>query len=1156
MVYLAKDYYTASGSVKLYHSWTDKVTKFDTSSFYNWEQDNLPLYDLDERTYYLWEQLGHPTSSLPGVALVVSAGGDPSEYEYNRNNFETVSAAIAALPQVLNYPVIIEICNKGALGNLDLKNIKCGPNGSLEIVNKVFAKAEPDFNSVNLNIGALSVTAFGGNYGLLSSVSATLAAQTYSLSFSPRQHFYDTKSEFLNLKIFDTTSLTSINNELNGFVSVNQEALNTRATYFIRSTSPNGTTSSIINIVPFETTSDATGAHLVSSYDISGRDTETGDPFVPDLYSENTTLTRLVGLFYGNNFRKVTVTNCDGPIYLRNFFIDGSGYQTGNEIGLEVTNSRNIILENCVSVRNTVAGFYINNSKVVVTRGIGAYRNYGYVSNTRLTEPTTESNINRDLRDSAAGLYAINSEIQFSSTSAFERAVFASDPVFSAVSSFGSINYGSNYVLNFERNANGIILNNSKLFGGITGSSSVTLTCQFNNICGLKLINSYLDWDGRVKTRQNNIGILANNSHLTLDKYNIRENTIVGLHLTNSELLYNKKLNGAVGSTEEQFKFDFNGKHISLHNSNYKYVRSKYIPNLYGVHRIVNSNSRSILVDDSSNLQLVHGYIRSRLDLDQTRIKFGDPVAIENGSKAVFKGSDSCATTIIGSPFTAYHRNSCGVYVNNNSTVDFQGPTAIARHNINCLAENNSTINFVPHKNETDNELQVDEFNLSNAGNHTRVELHSDRSCLVANNNSNINMFDLGAYTVTWDRTAAGTAAIASGTDYNTLLNTEEAYVSGGFLQFYPNSIDTTGGGTPSESLVTSLNFTLTSIAGFPTAYYLFNRTQASNEFSGITLGGVCLRAVNNSVVNVRNVNFPAGFWNPSGVFFNSTAALNLGNLCCKLMIWNIADNSQLHASYLSVSSIFPQDAGYHGPYGTWLASLQENGGLSGSVVSAVFPYSTDPYTGSAAVLDLFGSGPSSFSNFTSSFNNQGPFRLFFSTDPLVNHLSLASASPYNNLSGVYYDYGWIAQAFSQGYNPPGYLSATLETSSLHKNVLRHIGTLDPRISPSIAYYTSGIFRSTDVTHTYLASNQIEGTSWNLHNGMTHAPMMTRVFLDESAANTFANSKHCSTGKSSAPRTVSIYYPYNDSFGDSNYQNKTVGNGITTMNSFDLTRDN
>jgi hypothetical protein len=60
MAFTASDIYLTSGLASLTNSWTENVTKFNTSSMYNWEQDNLPLYDLDERTNYLWEKLGYP----------------------------------------------------------------------------------------------------------------------------------------------------------------------------------------------------------------------------------------------------------------------------------------------------------------------------------------------------------------------------------------------------------------------------------------------------------------------------------------------------------------------------------------------------------------------------------------------------------------------------------------------------------------------------------------------------------------------------------------------------------------------------------------------------------------------------------------------------------------------------------------------------------------------------------------------------------------------------------------------------------------------------------------------------------------------------------------------------------------------------------------
>ena len=54
MVFKRQDIYTSSGTVMLQNAWAPYVAKYDTSSFYNWEQDNLPLYDLEERTYENW----------------------------------------------------------------------------------------------------------------------------------------------------------------------------------------------------------------------------------------------------------------------------------------------------------------------------------------------------------------------------------------------------------------------------------------------------------------------------------------------------------------------------------------------------------------------------------------------------------------------------------------------------------------------------------------------------------------------------------------------------------------------------------------------------------------------------------------------------------------------------------------------------------------------------------------------------------------------------------------------------------------------------------------------------------------------------------------------------------------------------------------------
>jgi hypothetical protein len=52
-MFVKGDIYTGSGAVPVYDCWTQNVTKFDSSSFYNWEQDNEPVHDRDWETFTL-----------------------------------------------------------------------------------------------------------------------------------------------------------------------------------------------------------------------------------------------------------------------------------------------------------------------------------------------------------------------------------------------------------------------------------------------------------------------------------------------------------------------------------------------------------------------------------------------------------------------------------------------------------------------------------------------------------------------------------------------------------------------------------------------------------------------------------------------------------------------------------------------------------------------------------------------------------------------------------------------------------------------------------------------------------------------------------------------------------------------------------------------
>ena len=138
MAFNSNDLYTVSGGVDIFNYWNPFVTKHDSSSFYNWEQDNLPLYDLEERTFYLWEKFGYPLSGVPSMALLVSST-IPTDTAASANVFTSVSAAIESLPEIIRMPTLIEVAVSGHIGPLDLNNIKCEDDGALEIINRGFA---------------------------------------------------------------------------------------------------------------------------------------------------------------------------------------------------------------------------------------------------------------------------------------------------------------------------------------------------------------------------------------------------------------------------------------------------------------------------------------------------------------------------------------------------------------------------------------------------------------------------------------------------------------------------------------------------------------------------------------------------------------------------------------------------------------------------------------------------------------------------------------------------------------------------------------------------------------------------------------------------------------------------------------------------------
>ena len=176
MPFNRNDIYTSSGSVQLFNSWTPYVSKFDTSTFYNWEQDNLPLYDLEERTYENWEQAGFATSAVTGFSLTVSADTPAATLTADNTIFTDLSSCIAAIPKVVRFPVLVEVGNFGDLGELELHNFRIEEGGSIEIINRAYGRV---YNASADCITVVAAPTYNSSHALATTVSSLDLSSTY-----------------------------------------------------------------------------------------------------------------------------------------------------------------------------------------------------------------------------------------------------------------------------------------------------------------------------------------------------------------------------------------------------------------------------------------------------------------------------------------------------------------------------------------------------------------------------------------------------------------------------------------------------------------------------------------------------------------------------------------------------------------------------------------------------------------------------------------------------------------------------------------------------------------------------------------------------------------------------------------------------------------
>lgn len=1123
------DVYVSGGSDKLLVCWTDKVTKYDASSFYNWEQDNLPLHDLDERTHLAWEKFGHPTSSLTGMSFIVSADATDS---CSPLYFTTLSSCVAALPEVINCPILVEVASFGSLGGLEISNKAFGPNGSLEIINR-----NSSFGG-SIDIDGSSMCAQEADsvftsYSLASSiipvsqVAADIVSHTSgipSLAFDAQVARLYSNGQFISSGYGDGSGWNDsryISNPHYVFSKQVDGDRNSRLTAALSSAgSPwdSGVITyreaSSLNFIPYEkfnedTVYDASTFNFRSQLDIS--------------WGAINPAAGAAAFAYFNNLDYIKINECNGPIYIRNFNVDSAHVYTR---GIEIKNSK-VSLERCSVSRANEAGLYADSSEVDLLRGFVAYRNYKILDSVRTGTPYAEKREAYKSQESyGAGIFAINSTVNFKST--YQRDIDKSTDASTLIYP----NYAGNVpapsmesLYCMSRNDIGIHAVNSKVVGGRveTGGSSTPIFwrdgtqvfSELNTEAGIRLENSVLENSGRLLLDGNYFGIDSYHSKLFVDSLAARYNQSTALKLHKSYLTYNKDLyQGYLGTTEKnvgpenyvmsQLAFGLNGTDVLADQSKIAPLMTSSMPSIYqmvfasGAFGDNTGLLPSIQAINNSNLDLVHLHV-NRVTTDSTgREKLGLFVSCEDDSTVTCRGSKEYANIFAGPNDStgAEQAHVAGLYSNNNSTIKLQGPTASYQVGINALANNNSNIEITPHQG-SNGELLVSAFDLADGANHTMVELHSTRACLISNRNSSLVMEDLGDRTINWSGAVGG--SLTETYDFSG----QPTYTSGGFLQFYPNAFAI--GNANVAHLVTSIStkysFNSTGSILNKGYSYLFPDT---GDFSGITTGGMCVRALGDSLVKANNVHFPAGWSNTSALAYdlNGTEPLP-GPDCSRLFIWNIADNSLLKASYLSVSGNHPRDAGYFGPSGVW-------GNVSGA------PSST-PDTSSLSILDYYGS-TNLHKYAKNTAENFGTFRLYFSTNPAANYLDTSN-------SGFT---GLPRQIFAQGYNFSGNLSATSNSdydgSSYTALLQDHNGV----VTASGFYYASAMMLSPDTI---------------------------KAVLDDSAANTFANAKHNSVGKSGLAKVVHIYSPVKGIGGDSK-NDYTYGLGLASVNNFDLDKDN
>jgi hypothetical protein len=1157
MAFQPTDLYLPSGTGQLINNWVDPVYKFDSSSFYNWEQDNIPIYDLEDRDDFLHEMAGYPTSAVDGIMLTVSDCGID-----NKKVFGTIADAVEALPNTIRFPVIIEVCTSGQLGGMHIENREFeGSSAGLEIINRGFAKVLcgsstlPSATIETLNGGALtgsSIVTFSSidlSNTMLDSSSLGVSDTVWQNNAVGAWKWWDnfTRTFVLTPEWSDAAAASERTVTISTKFGDTAAGLLTGTNTFTVGEYSDNSTASEPTI-----TNPNTGA-LVQRDDVTG----------------GSNINRTIGFVYANAVSGVTVKDCGGRVFIRGFCVDGAdsyelttdGVQR-TDIGFDIQNS-DVLIENCTATRCRDAGMRSVNSNVILNRGFIASFNYELTTvGTKLDTKVT--------RNPTPGLKAINSNITLSATPEDKTGLPIDSPFC------------------FYKNMVGVELTNSVLqtppdyrygrnvlgespYSFALGTQALVLQSFFNMNEGIKALNSTIDTGQNISVFQNDVGISLNGSVCKVAVITADHNRNQGLLSVGSEFNYNQHAERMWGSGPfyPVTNFDKNGQQVVLSKSTFVPTQVEAMDVAYERLSFTDSHGMilsmesptyhttlpAVVVTDGSHMEALGtraAVLTKSVDGSDYMVLQpvkGSMFRVTKGSSLTLAGLGTDATMIFGPYDSAKQQKTAALYAGENSHIKIAGPTSIVQFGVNALAEDNSTVEFGPH--EKDGVVNASGYSLENTANHTKVQLHSTRATLVANRNSNIYMHDLGDYHNSWSA-----KHLVNAEDYLTNRFGTSALCSDGFMQFYANPYAPYGNGVG--------QLQLTSQAGFPSTTNLFDDSQrtffslpttdggdGSSDVSSLSYGGMCVRAVGDSQVTVRNVSFPTGWDNPSGPYYDVSTNGN----CDLLRIWNIADNSELHASFLTVSGLYPEEASgiYYGPSAVWTS-----GGVGGVLSGA--PSSTVDTSG-LSVLDSFGKGVDTIGDLgfygRPNFENIGPFRIYVSPHPKAKWLGYVSGT-----GGFYMPPQPPAEFISLGFNVADHIGedAILKDGAPYQLFAQGYATSSDcsALDPATA---SGIYQDLGLSG-YIVTLPADQQVMNVASSFFYTSAMlpcdneSRIWLDESAMNTFANAKNGTLGTSGRKKILSYYKAITDYPGEGWWKaDSGFGIGLGSANLFDLDRE-